>query len=275
MNQFDQYYLFADESVQDGPLYSNFYGGALIPQPEYEGVRDRLLECKNALGFQGNELKWQKVTAQDLEAYKTIASAFFKEMKEGRVKMRVMFRDNRDEYRGLVPKGERYLRLYYQFIKHSFGFSLRPNSVTPFRVRLFLDRLPDKKAQIESFKDYLCHLNRTADLSISGILIEPQTISEIDSREYILLQCVDIVLGAMAFRLNDLHLVKPTGKRIRGKRTIAKDRLYRHILDEVRTLYAEKGVMNYDPKNGKHFTNFPHDSWTDAYRHWRFKPKNR
>lgn len=276
MDHFDQYYLFADESVQDGSLFSNFYGGALVPQPEYEGVRTRLIDYKNALGFQGNELKWQKVTAQDLDSYKEITSAFFTEMREGRVKMRVMFRNNRNEYtRGLVPKNERYLRLYYQFIKHSFGFTSRPTETTPFRLRLFLDRLPDTKTQIQSFKEYLCRLNQTGELRESGILVEPQAISEIDSKDYILLQCVDIVLGAMAFRLNDMHLIKPPGKRIRGKRTIAKEKLYKHIYAEISQIVAQKGVRNYDPKNGKHYKNYPHDRWTDPYRHWLFKPSNK
>lgn len=61
-------------------------------------------------------------------------------------------------------------------------------------------------------------------------------ITEINSKEHVLLQCVDIILGAMAFRLNDLHKVKPEGASRRGKRTLAKDRLYRHILAEIRTL---------------------------------------
>ncbi|MFT5632426.1 MAG: hypothetical protein ACI9SQ_000131 [Rubritalea sp.] len=110
----DQYYLFADESVQDGNLFSNFYGGALVPLSEYEGVRERLIACKQSLGFQGDELKWQKVTPQDLESYKAIVTAFFAEMREDRVKMRVMFRNNIHKYTGLLPKKERYLRLYYQ-----------------------------------------------------------------------------------------------------------------------------------------------------------------
>lgn len=276
MNHFDQYYLFADESVQDGPLFSNFYGGALVPQPEYDAVRTRLLDCKNALGFKGNELKWQKVTAQDLDSYKEITSAFFTEIREGRIKMRVMFRDNRHEYtRGRVTKSERYLRLYYQFIKHSFGFSSRPDDFTPFRLRLFLDKLPDTKAQVKAFKEHLCRLSLTDKLRESGIIVESQAISEIDSKDYILLQCVDIVLGAMAFRMNDMHLVKPLGKRTRGKRTIAKDRLYKHIYGEISQILALKGVKNYDPKNGKHYTNYPHDHWTDLYRNWLFKPSNK
>ncbi|MGB0993942.1 MAG: DUF3800 domain-containing protein, partial [Akkermansiaceae bacterium] len=256
MDLHNQYYLFADESVQDGTLFSNFYGGALVPQPDYEGVRERLIACKQEHGFQGDELKWQKVTARDLESYKAMVTAFFAEMRDGKVKMRVMFRNNRDEYtRGLVPKNERYLRLYYQFIKHSFGFRFRSREVRPFRLRMFLDRLPDTKIQITAFKEHVCRLNRTGELCESGILVEPQAISEIDSHDYILLQCVDIVLGAMAFRLNEKHLIKPPGKRIRGKRTRAKHSLYKHIYAEISAIYAEKGVKNYDPKNGKHYKN--------------------
>ena len=106
-------------------------------------------------------------------------------------------------------------------------------------------------------------------------MIEPQAIAEIDSKDYVVLQCVDVVLGAMAFRLNDMHKIKPEGQRFRGKRTLAKDRLYRFILNEIRQIYAAKGVNNYDPKFGKHYTNYPYDRWTDAYRHWLFKPSNK
>ena len=213
------------------------------------------------------------MTPRHLEEYKALISAFFAEMDAGHVKMRVFFRSNQREYVGDVPHNERYLRLYYQFLKHSFGFAYRSKEVVPFRLRLFLDKLPDSKEKVASFKNYLCRLNKTENLKQSGIIIEPQMISEIDSKEYVMLQCVDLVLGAMAFRLNDRHLIKPEGARFRGKRTIAKDKLYKHILTEVRALYRKKGVFNYDPKNGKHYTDYPNDRWTDAYRHWQFKPK--
>jgi len=198
MDQYNQYYLFADESVQDGEKFSSFYGGALVPQEKYDEVRDRLLTKKNGLGLKGDELKWQKVTPMYLEEYKEIVSSFFEEMNRDYVKMRVFFRSNRREYIGQVPHNERYLRLYYQFLKHSFGFAYRNTAVVPFRLRLFLDKLPNKKEQVKNFREYLCQLNTTQDLKESGIIIEPQMISEIDSKDYILLQCVDIVLGAMA-----------------------------------------------------------------------------
>ncbi len=49
-------------------------------------------------------------------------------------------------------------------------------------------------------------------------------------------------LGAMAFRLNDKHLVKPPGQVRRGKRTIAKEKLYKHILGRIRQLYPNFNI---------------------------------
>ena len=80
--------------------------------------------------------------------------------------------------------------------------------------------------------------------------------------------CSLFVLGAMAFRLNELNKEKPEGSRTRGKRTIAKDHLYRHILSEIRTL---KPAMN--PKISTACEPFPVGSWSMPYRHWAFKPK--
>ncbi len=43
-----------------------------------------------------------------------------------------------------------------------------------------------------------------------------------------------IVLGAMAFRLNNGHKEKPVGQNRRGKRTIAKEKLYKFIYSRIR-----------------------------------------
>jgi len=61
------------------------------------------------------------------------------------------------------------------------------------------------------------------------MLIPEDQIAEVKSHNHVLLQCVDIVLGAIQFRLNDLHKVTPEGKWRRGKRTIAKEKLYKMI----------------------------------------------
>jgi hypothetical protein len=100
--------------------------------------------------------------------------------------------------------------------------------------------------------------------------LSPDHITEVDSKEHVLLQCVDLLLGAMAFRLNDLHKQKSEGQKIRGKRTRAKDRLYRHALGEIRTL---KPAFKPKTKISTAAAPSPQGVWTMPYRHWLFEAK--
>lgn len=86
--------------------------------------------------------------------------------------------------------------------------------------------------------------------------------------DIVLLQCLDVVLGAMAFRLNDRHREKPEGQRTRGKKTIVKERLYKHILAEIRKV---NNVLAFDPKSST--SGISGEAWTMPYRHWKFRPK--
>lgn len=84
-----------------------------------------------------------------------------------------------------------------------------------------------------------------------------------------LLQCVDVVLGAMQFRLNDKHKEKPEGSRTRGKRTIAKEGVYRHILARIQQVYPRFNI-SLPTSLRDDMTNL----WKDPYRHWLFVPKD-
>ena len=80
---------------------------------------------------------------------------------------------------------------------------------------------------------------------------------------------MDIVLGSMAFRLNDLHKVIPEGELQRGKRTIAKEKLYKYINSRIRKIYPG---FNIGESTGVFEIG---DRWTHPYRHWKFTPKNK
>jgi|SRR5690554_133276 len=99
--------------------------------------------------------------------------------------------------------------------------------------------------------------------------IDARDIAEVDSKRHVLLQCVDVVLGAMQFRLNDKHKEKPEGSRTRGKRTIAKEGVYRHILARIQQIYPRFNIGR--PTSLRvNMTNL----WKDSYRHWLFVPKD-
>jgi len=91
---------------------------------------------------------------------------------------------------------------------------------------------------------------------------------EVDSKKHILLQCLDVVLGAMAFRLNQKHKEIPEGKRQLGRRTVAKETLYKHVLSHIKDMYP-----NFDIGKSTSMEN-EEDTWLYEYRHWRFLPKN-
>jgi hypothetical protein len=137
---------------------------------------------------------------------------------------------------------------------------------------MYFDKLPDTAEKCAAFKGYVTALNKHTGFRDAGIVIQQNQLAEVDSKEHVILQALDVVLGAMQFRLNDKHLEKPEGSRIRGKRTVAKERVYKHINASIRKLYDGK-QFNIGVSTGRPNGPEAHD-WHDPYRHWLFKPKD-
>jgi hypothetical protein len=160
--------------------------------------------------------------------------------------------------------------LYYQFLKHAFGFRYSPHSQSDrAEVEVLLDDVPQKKEDFEQFKDYLSSLSVYPYFRQKGVSIRRESIGSIDSKNHNILQAVDLVLGAMHFRLNDLHLAKPEGQRTRGKRTRSKERVYKKVNSLIRTIYPGFNIgTSTGQKNGAT------DRWNHPYRHWLFVPSD-
>lgn len=78
------------------------------------------------------------------------------------------------------------------------------------------------------FKGYIYALNDF--FCINNVHIYNEDIAEVDSKNHVILQCMDVILGAMNFKLNNMDKEKIPGSYKRGKRTIAKEKLYKNIL---------------------------------------------
>ncbi len=263
-----EYILYCDESIKDGRYYSNFYGGALVAASQLEKVTRRLAASKLSLNL-CQEIKWQRVTDQYLSKYIAIMDAFFDEIATGNVKLRVMFRQNARKPVGLTEMQieQAYYILYYQFIKHAFGFGFMPDRPDPVALRAYFDQFPDTGEQVARFRGYILGLNESREFRKSKLAIRPEDFTEVRSHEHVILQCLDIVLGAMAFRLNDQHKVKPKGSSRRGRRTIAKEKLYNHIRGRILLLRPN---FNTGITTG----GTPEERWTQPYRHWAFVPND-
>jgi uncharacterized protein DUF3800 len=265
----NEYLIFLDESEKHGVFFSNFYGGVIVGSDQYERITTMLRARKSQLNFHG-EVKWSKVTATYLDRYIILIQTFFAEVAADNLRVRIMFRQNAHTPQNLTKEqieGE-YFRLYYQFVKHAFGLLVMPHPGHPVNIRLYFDDLPDKEEKRQMFKGYVLGLASHNEIVARNIFLRPENITEVRSHDHVLLQCLDIVLGAMAFRLNDKHLEKTPGKRTRGKRTVAKEALYKAIYAEIRKLRPN---FNIGISTGNDVPN--HGSWSDPYRHWKFVPK--
>ncbi|WP_417377454.1 DUF3800 domain-containing protein [Gimesia maris] len=266
-----EFVIYTDESVKDGAYFSNFYGGVLVRSRDLLGVSGRLAACKAEQNLHG-ELKWTKVTENYLDKYKTVMDVFFDVIAADLAKVRIMFTNNTYVPQGLTSEQRQseYHRLYYQFIKHGFGLAFSNTEHDgPKRVRLNMDQMPTSREETAKFKAFIEALSRNPEMRRADVNFDRRQIAEVDSKDHDLLQCLDVVLGAITFRLNNQHLIKPEGQRKRGKRTIAKEMLYKHICGRVRLIYTNFNIGESTGTQGD-FAN----RWRHPYRHWKLVPRN-
>jgi hypothetical protein len=266
-----EYILYCDESSQKGPKYSDFFGGCIISSKDFQEVTEALESKKSKLLLRG-EVKWSKVTKNYLNKYVELITLFFTFIRAGKVKVRIMFRNNINEPsdpQSVYIADDKYFKLYYQFIKNAFGFRYLTGK-EPVYVRVYLDQLPDKKEKCADFKNFLMEMPLTSDLFSSPLRIRSGDIAEVKSHDHVLLQCLDIVLGSMFFRLNLLHKKIPEGQRFRGKRTVAKEKLYKHIYNQINDIFPR---FNIGESTGNRGDTYPDFYWNHPYRHWNFTPK--
>ncbi|QKY70201.1 DUF3800 domain-containing protein [Lentibacillus sp. CBA3610] len=266
-----QYIIYCDESEKRGKYFSNFYGGALVRSNDFHIVRGSLELKKEELNL-FNEVKWQKVTEKYLDKYKQLMDQFFYYVKRDKIKVRIMFTHNRYEINQLsyYQQQNEYFILYYQFFKHAFGL-IYSNSNPKKRVSIypFFDQLPDTKKKNQAFINFIYKLQFDPDFQLNNIVIHSKDdIAEAESHNHVILQCIDIVLGAMEFRLNNKHLAKADGSKRRGKRTIAKEKLYKHIYSHIRDIYPNFNIGESTGTNGD-----KSKRWKHSYRHWKFIPR--
>lgn len=266
-----EYILYCDESGDKGPKYSDFFGGCMVSAKDAPIIIDALNKKKRELSFDG-EIKWTKVTHQYLERYTKIIDLFFDYIQAGKIKMRVMFRKNEDcPSQPMIRRhsDDKYFKLYYQFIKHGFGLGNIPPEEGDVFARIYFDQLPDTKERCDGFKDFIRKLPEIRDYRVASnhAHIRKEDVADVRSHDHVLLQCADIVLGAMYFRLNELHKEKgPDGRR--GKRTIAKEKLYKHIYQRIAEILPNFNIGISTGARG-----YRNPDWSLPYSHWRFVPR--
>lgn len=268
MKRSRMYYIWCDESDKEGEFYSNFYGGLLIESKNLKRVLNKM-EQKIAELDITEEIKWQKVNQHFFEKYMLLVDFIFDLLEEGLIKIRIFFRHNQymPKYLTREQMRKEYSMLYYQFIKHAFGFQYSNDSGHPVSLHIALDELPISESEKNEFKEFLYGLGSDSNYKAANIQIKKEDILEVDSKKNVPLQMLDLILGAICFRLNDKHKLKAEGANRRGKRTILKEKLYKQIYFRISQL---RRGFNVGMSTG---LSSPIEIWTMPYRHWSFVPK--
>lgn len=263
--------LYCDESIAKGEHFSNFYGGVLVSGIGARTITAAIATRRQELGLDG-EVKWQKISTLYAERYIALMDTFFDFVAANQVKVRIMFTQNTIQPARLTSeqRDQAYFIFYYEFIKHAFGLMHRPAIIGhDTRVRFYLDDLPDTREKALRFRSYVTALSTNPAFRHAGLTIAAEDIAEVRSHKHDLLQCLDVVLGAMQFKLNDMDKRKPEGQRVRGARTRAKERVYKAIRSRIVQLRAN---FNIGVTTG--IDEGPEDRWKQPYRHWCFRAKN-
>lgn len=263
-----QLIIYCDESLEKGRYFSHFYGGVLLNASRRQEIEGKLQDIKQANNL-GAELKWTKITDAYKEKYIAFLEAVFDLVDSGDIKFRVMFTQNSNRARGLDEQqlNNEYWLLYYQLIKHAFGLSYCRGEDEATRVTIFLDDVPDKKERFDVFRGYVASLSASPRFIAQGVRILKEDITDINSKDHAIMQALDIVLGSMQFRLNDKHLEKPAGQRVRSKRTRAKEEVYRYINRRIQNNYPNFNIGVSTAVAGDY-----RNRWLHPYRHWLFVP---
>lgn len=264
-----RYIIYCDESFTQGGSYRyhHYYGGILIEESQATNLEKFLKETCDNFRIDNRELKWQNVDKASLNLFQTFINAFFDKLDEGWFKIRILFLDRYFSPQQLTEYHHEhgFYILYYIFITRAFGLQYGWKNTNPIVLRLFFDKLPDENVKSERFKAFLRTIEEHPLFSERKLKIPSDGISEIDSKRHLIAQAIDLVIGAIGFRMNDLYKVKQANGQ-RGKRTIAKEKLYKVIYWRLH----KHGVIN--PGVSKGLKN-REDLWNDAARLWRLRPE--
>ncbi|MEI9925921.1 MAG: DUF3800 domain-containing protein [Bradyrhizobium sp.] len=263
-----EYIIYCDESESKGRHFSNFYGGALVRSQDLDSVRRAIAAKKQELNLFG-EIKWSKISVNYKQKYIDLMDFFFDLIEQDKVKIRIMFTENRNRPRLSKEQHEnQYAILYYFFIRHAFGLAFSPKMEGGAKVRVYPDEMPFSATQFSSFKGYVTRLTDRSEFWSKGISLAAEDVTEVKSHEHDILQCLDVILGAMNFRLTRKHLDKPEGQKRRSAKTLAKLAVYRHINARIRKTYPNFNIGITTGHQGD-LTN----RWKHPYRHWNFASK--
>ena len=257
-NKFEKYIIVSDESVRKGNRYSFFYGGCIVKEKDYENISKELDVYKEFLGL--HEIKREKITPKNLSCYKKIMDLFFRYVKAGDVRVRIMYSPNNELSTERGGKEELYPKLYYAFFKKAFSLF---NSKQNINLKIFMDELPESLSINKKFKKYLVSgFIKESKRNDIQIKLYKKNIIEVNSKKHVLLQCIDVITGIIEFYLNTDENNKNSA------RAKAKIDIFKYIFENYISTLCDN--FDFNISTG-YFASYK--AWLSKYKHLVFKRK--
>lgn len=243
--------IYADEAwTQQDPLYRYhcFFGGIMAPPETIINLEKEIRELKKECRFR-QEIKWTRSSPKTEEFFIKLINLFKDMMLDDslNLKYRQLFLDRKISYKGEPETTlESQYKVYYQFIKHSFGLC---HADEPIDITINLDTHSSHvhKSQLIAFADQLPRiLNKENDLKLN--------IKFIDSRESLPLQLSDVLMGAAGYYGNNLYNLKRENQKRISKNQSAKKRIGKGVYDALRlidNITRENKAFNWFETTGR------------------------
>ncbi len=275
-----KYEICADEAWThtSPPLnrYWCFYGGVHGSESDIDRLETELIKVRTGAGRPG-EVKWANVSAKNIDYYNALLEVFFQHLRDRDLHYRQFFTSR--EFVPVVESDEPeaptsldvQFKLYYQFLKHSFGLQHLPavSPETPHEILLRLDEHSSAKhkRQLKQFAEMLpayLHPQRI-DLQVR--------VTYVHSEDFMRLQVCDLLMGAAGSHGNKKHEIRKPG--VKGMHETQKVRyeLAQRIYKELRLISCKERdtqAFNWFESTGR---STPSASLTDKVRIWKFMPK--
>ncbi len=269
--------IYADEAWTHGGnpphRYWCFLGGIFGTQPDLDKLDTDLRQIIGKYGING-EVKWSKISEQNIDCYIDLVNCFMAHVNQGRVKYRQTFLDR--SYKWLPRHGEIPLtelevqfRIYYQFLKHSFGLRYLPNPTGSLvKILIHLDD-HSSNSEKEGLRRFASNLPAQLDRPELDVQV-----SFLNSAKNMRLQICDLMMGAAGSHGNKMRLRRKPGKRGQTPKQRVRDRFCRHVYNMLRQQdAAERGSRAFN-----WFETTGHDGdianrFHHAVRIWKFEPK--
>lgn len=195
------YYIFCDESRQTKDCFM-ILGGIILPFEKIQQFDDTMkLYRKETSMFA--ELKWSKVSNQKLDEYKRFVDFFFALNNNNAIHFKAMIIDTHQLNHKKFNAGDKELgfyKFYYQLLLHSFGKKYYTPG-TRFVVKL--DQRTTKYRLSDLQKILNLGINKKYHITTSPFV----AVESVNSKQSEVMQVNDILLGAIGYLKNDLHLL--------------------------------------------------------------------